>query len=283
MKPNYSLIPRTVKNSLEEDVGAGDITAQLIASDQLAEATIISREKAILCGMEWAQEVYRQVDSRVTLQWHRRDGDTLAADQVIVTLKGPARALLTGERTALNWLQTLSGIATTTRAYVDRLKGTSTQLLDTRKTIPGLRDAEKYAVRIGGGHNHRMGLYDAFLIKENHIAAAGSITAAVKQACALSKKAEGPAPWLEVEVETLEQLQEALSARVERIMLDNFDLPRIYKAVQLTEGRAKLEVSGNVSLSTIRTVAETGVDYISVGALTKNVQAVDLSLRFIGF
>lgn len=270
------IITALVKGALEEDVGTGDLTAQLISADKMAKARIITREPMILCGKNFAMEVFHQVDPTVHLSWEVSDGESAAANQVLFWAKGPARSLLTAERTALNFLQMLSGTATIVHTYVEQLKGTKTQLLDTRKTIPLFRLAQKYAVRCGGGKNHRLGLYDAFLIKENHILAAGSIT----QAIASARRIEPTKP-VEVEVETLDQLQEAISAKADIVMLDNFDLPQMKEAVAITQGRVKLEVSGNVTQATLRTIAETGVDYISVGSLTKHVRAIDLSMRLV--
>jgi nicotinate-nucleotide pyrophosphorylase (carboxylating) len=274
--PDPTYVSQTVSTALREDVGSGDLTAQLIPADRTARATVITREDAVLCGIAWFDEVFRQVDSRVRVTWSARDADRVRADQQLCTLEGPARSLLTGERTALNFLQMLSAAATVTRKYVDTVAGTKCRILDTRKTIPGLRVAQKYAVRCGGGTNHRIGLFDAILVKENHIAAAGSIASAVAESRRLNSKV-----LLEVEVENLAQLREALDARVDRVLLDNFSLDQMREAVKLTSGRTELEASGNISLETLRTVAETGVDFISVGGLTKHVRAVDLSMRFV--
>jgi nicotinate-nucleotide pyrophosphorylase (carboxylating) len=238
---------------------------------------VISREQAILCGTAWFEAVFRQIDNQVQIRWHVQDGETIKPDQLLCDLIGPARALLTGERTALNFLQLLSGTATEVQRYVKAISGTSTRLLDTRKTLPGLRRAQKYAVRCGGGTNHRMGLYDAFLIKENHILAAGTITKAV--AAARHQAAHLP---IEVEVETLEQVREALQAGADSLLLDNFKLPQLREAVTLVQGQIKLEASGGVTLENIRAIAQTGVDFISVGAITKDVRAVDLSMRVLG-
>lgn len=268
----------SVALALAEDIGDGDLTASLIPEDTLAEAVVISREQGVLCGVAWFDEVYRQLDSRTQIRWHARDGDRLRPDQPLCNLSGPARALLSGERTALNFLQLLSGTATHARRHANAVAGTGAVVLDTRKTLPGLRQAQKYAVHCGGCQNHRMGLYDAILIKENHIAAAGSITRAIDTARALS-----PGVTLEVEVESLDELEQALSAKPDIIMLDNFDLDTLRRAVALTSGRAKLEASGNVSLETLRAIAETGVNYVSVGGLTKDVRAIDLSMRFTHF
>jgi len=267
----------SVKLALAEDIGSGDITASLIPERTSAQATVISRETAILSGRPWFEEVFRQLDTRVQIVWHARDGDRIVPDQTLCDLSGPARPLLSGERTALNFLQTLSGTATQTRAYVDAVRGTRAVILDTRKTLPGLRAAQKYAVTCGGGHNHRLGLYDAVLIKENHIAAAGSVTAALAQARA-AVASDVP---VEIEVENLDQLREALNAGATRILLDNFELERLSAAVRETDGRATLEASGGVTLGNIRAVAETGVDFISVGSLTKHLRSIDLSLRFL--
>jgi nicotinate-nucleotide pyrophosphorylase (carboxylating) len=273
--PDPTYVSQAVKAALQEDVGSGDLTAQLIPADRTARATVITREDAVLCGTAWFDEVFRQIDSRVRVTWSARDSDRVRADQQLCSLEGPARSLLTGERTALNFLQMLSATATVTRQYVDAVAGTKCRILDTRKTIPGLRVAQKYAVRCGGGTNHRIGLFDAILVKENHIAAAGSIAAAVAEARRLNSKV-----LLEVEVENLAQLREALDARVDRVLLDNFSLEQMREAVKITNGRTELEASGNVSLETLRPAAETGVDFISVGGLTKHVRAVDLSMRF---
>lgn len=275
--PADAVIQGNVRAALQEDVGSGDLTAALIPAEARAEAAVRCREPAVLCGQAWFDAVFAQLDPQVTVQWQAADGDTLQPDQVLCTLQGPARALLTGERAALNLLQTLSGTATAARRYADAVAGTSTRVLDTRKTIPGLRDAQKYAVRAGGGHNHRLGLYDGILIKENHIVAAGSIGAAVAQARANARS--GAAVAVEVEVENLDQVDEALGAGADILLLDNFDLEGLRAAVSRTQGRAKLEASGNVTLDNIRAIAETGVDFISVGAITKHVHAVDLSMR----
>jgi nicotinate-nucleotide pyrophosphorylase (carboxylating) len=264
-----------VTRALTEDMGGGDVSARLISSEQMMQGRIVARESCVLAGTAWAETAFRRVSNRSLVQWLYSDGDTVPAGSVICTLDGPARALLTAERTALNFLQTLSGTATATRAFVDAISGTMARILDTRKTVPGLRMAQKYAVTCGGGFNHRLGLYDMVLLKENHIMAAGSITAAVQ-----ASRVINPDVPLEVEVETLDQLEEALAADVERILLDNFDLGGLRAAVDLNDGRAKLEASGNVDITTVRDVAETGVDYISIGAITKHVRAVDLSLRF---
>lgn len=279
MPPDPAHVSSTVATALAEDVGAGDLTAQLIPADRAASATVITREDAVLCGTAWFDEVFRQVDARVRVTWSAKDGDRVHANQVLCRLEGPARALLTGERCALNFLQSLSATASVTRQYVDAVSHTRCRILDTRKTIPGLRMAQKYAVRCGGGTNHRIGLFDAILVKENHIAAAGSIAAAVSAARRLNDKV-----LLEVEVENPAELQQALDAKVDRILLDNFSLDDMRTAARITrehrDSGIELEASGNMSLETLRAVAETGVDFISVGGLTKHVRAVDLSMRF---
>ncbi|MGV3345578.1 carboxylating nicotinate-nucleotide diphosphorylase [Enterobacteriaceae bacterium LUAb1] len=273
-------IPVSVTLALREDLGGDvdasrDITATLLPAENRAHARVITRENGIFCGKRWAEEVFIQLGGEVDIHWQIRDGDPITANQTLFELTGPARHILTGERTALNFIQTLSGVATEVRRYVDLLAGTQTRLLDTRKTLPGLRSALKYAVLCGGGSNHRLGLSDAFLIKENHIIACGGI-----------KQAVGKAVWLhpdvpvETEVESLDELQQALDAGTDIIMLDNFTVEQMREAVALTQGRAQLEVSGNVTEATLRRFAETGVDYISVGALTKHVRALDLSMRF---
>ncbi len=269
-------IEETVRWALQEDVGSGDITAQLIPAGEMANARIITREAATIAGAPWVNEVFRQLDPAVEIHWHVQDGDQVAADQALFELSGSARSLLTGERAALNFLQLLSGTATTCQQYADIVAGTGVKLLDTRKTIPGLRSAQKYAVTCGGCHNHRIGLFDAYLIKENHIAACGGITEAVNTA---RKNAPGKA--VEVEVESLAELQQALSAGADIIMLDNFSNAQKVEAVAINQGQAKLEASGNIDKSTLRGVAETGVDYISIGALTKHCVAVDLSMRLV--
>ncbi len=270
-------ISETVRRALTEDVGAGDLTAGLIAADASAEAQVITREDAVLCGTAWFDEVFRQVDNRLRAAWHAGDGDAIHAGQTLCRVTGPARGLLTGERTALNFLQLLSGAATRVRQYVDAVRGTKTIVLDTRKTVPGLRRAQKYAVACGGGQNHRMGLYDAILIKENHIAAAGSIAAAL----AAARRSAPAGVSIEIEVENIGQLREALAAGAERLLLDNFSVADLKSAVAETRGRATLEASGGIDLANIRAFAETGVDFISIGDITKNVRAVDLSLRFV--
>ena len=270
-------IAATVARALAEDIGSGDVTAALIPEQSTARATVISRETAVLSGRPWFDAVFPQLDKRVRIVWQAGDGDTIQPQQTLCELNGPARALLSGERTALNFLQTLSGTATQTRAYVDAVHGTRATILDTRKTLPGLRAAQKYAVTSGGGGNHRLGLYDAVLIKENHIAAAGSVTAALAQA----RAAVATGLPVEIEVENLDQLREALAAGASRILLDNFDLTGLRAAVIETADRAQLEASGNVTLETVRAIAQTGVDFISIGGLTKHVRAIDLSMRFL--
>ena len=267
-------IASTVRRALNEDLGTGDLTARLLPEDAGGAAQVVSRDNAILCGVAWFNEVFRQLDERVRVDWLRGDGDSIEADGAVCTLSGPVRALLSGERTALNFLQLLSGTATVTREYVSLIAHTKTRLLDTRKTLPGLRSAQKYAVSCGGGVNHRMGLYDAILVKENHIRASGSITAALEQAGETHRH-------IEIEVENEAQLIEALDAGAGTVMLDNFSLDQIRSAVQLNDGRARLEISGGVDKSGLRELAETGVDFISVGALTKNVRAVDFSMLLV--
>jgi nicotinate-nucleotide pyrophosphorylase (carboxylating) len=267
-------IEANVRAALSEDIGSGDITAQLIPEDRQARATVITREAAIISGTAWVNEVFRQIDPRVKVEWQVQDGQRAEPNQALFHLEGPARALLSGERSALNFLQCLSGVATRVGHYVELVKGTQVKLLDTRKTLPGLRLAQKYAVTCGGGHNHRIGLYDAFLIKENHIAASGGIAQAIAAAQRIA-----PGKPVEVEVENLEELQQALDAGADIIMLDELSLDDMRTAVSLTNGRAKLEASGGINETTLRTIAETGVDYISIGTLTKDVKAIDLSMR----
>lgn len=273
-------IPQIIAAALREDLGGeidanNDITAQLLPEDQQSHAVVITREAGVFCGKRWVEEVFIQLGGDVDVIWHVKDGDSLVPNQPLFELQGPSRILLTGERTALNFVQTLSGVASLVRSYVDLLEGTQTQLLDTRKTLPGLRTALKYAVLCGGGNNHRLGLSDAFLIKENHIIASGSVRKAVEKAFWLH-----PDVPVEVEVESLEELDDALKAGADIVMLDNFTVDDMREAVKRTNGQARLEVSGNVTKETLRTFAETGVDFISVGALTKHVQALDLSMRF---
>ncbi|MBY4838790.1 carboxylating nicotinate-nucleotide diphosphorylase [Pantoea sp. DY-5] len=273
-------IPEAVARALQEDLGGEvdadrDITALLLPAEKQAVAKVITREAGVFCGKRWVEEVFIQLGNKVTLTWHVEDGQTLVADQLLFELTGPARLLLTAERTALNFVQTLSGVATEVNRYVALLASSETQLLDTRKTLPGLRTALKYAVLCGGGNNHRLGLSDAFLIKENHIIASGSVRNAVEKALWLS-----PDVPVEVEVESLTELQDAIDAGADIIMLDNFSLEMMHEAVALTNKRALLEVSGNVTETTLPQIAQTGVDYVSVGALTKHVHALDLSMRF---
>lgn len=273
-------IPRAVAQALREDLGGevdpnNDITAQLLPPESMSHAVVITRENGIFCGKRWVEEVFIQLGGDVTVTWHVEDGTEVTSNQPLFELNGPARVLLTGERTALNFVQTLSGVASEVHSYIALLEGTKTELLDTRKTLPGLRTALKYAVLCGGGNNHRLGLSDAFLIKENHIIASGSVRQAVEKAFWMH-----PDVPVEVEVESLDELEQALKAGADIIMLDNFTVEQMRQAVALTRGKARLEVSGNVTKETLRTFAETGVDYISVGALTKHVRALDLSMRF---
>ena len=270
-------IESNVRKALSEDVGTGDITAQLIPAERLGHAAVITREPAVISGTAWVDAVFRQLDSRVAVHWQVVDGERVKADRVLFHIEGPARALLSGERAALNFLQTLSGVATRCRHYADLVEGTGVRLLDTRKTLPGLRLAQKYAVTCGGCHNHRIGLYDAFLIKENHIAACGSIANAITSAHQIA-----PGKPVEVEVETLEELQQALTAGADIIMLDNFSVEDMVTAVKMNNSKTKLEASGNVTEETLPVIAETGVDFISIGALTKHCRAVDLSMRITG-
>ncbi|HCT2504783.1 TPA: carboxylating nicotinate-nucleotide diphosphorylase [Aeromonas dhakensis] len=280
-------IRRAVRAALLEDLGdaltaldqpdaSADITAQLIPADRISMARVITREAGVFCGQPWVDEVFTQLGGDVQVEWLVQDGEVLTPNQELFRLHGPARTLLTGERNALNFVQTLSGVATLTARYVAELAGTDCRLLDTRKTLPGLRSAQKYAVTCGGGKNHRIGLYDAYLIKENHILACGGIAQAIAEARRLN-----PGKPVEVEVESLAELAQALAAHADIVMLDNFDVPMMREAVALNQGRAKLEVSGNVTLDTLAEYAATGVDFISVGALTKHVRALDLSMRFI--
>jgi nicotinate-nucleotide pyrophosphorylase (carboxylating) len=274
VSPSSELIQADVERAFAEDIGVGDATAELLPANATASAALTCRENAVMAGIDWFNACFRQLDPQVQIEWAVHDGDRVAAGSVICRMHGKARALVTAERSALNFLQLLSGTATATAAHVAAVAGTDVRVLDTRKTVPGLRLAQKYAVRCGGGHNHRVGLYDAILVKENHIIAAGGIKAAAEAARRLH-----PQLLLEIEVENLDELQQALEAGADRIMLDNFTLPLMREAVGIAKGRAELEISGNVDLSTIGEYASTGVDYISVGALTKHVRAVDLSLR----
>jgi nicotinate-nucleotide pyrophosphorylase (carboxylating) len=261
--------------ALAEDVGSGDLTAALVDSGRRARARVLARESAVICGAAWVEATLRQVEPDMQARWLVREGLRSSADQVVLEIEGSARALLTAERTALNFLQLLSAVATKTAAYVEAVRGTRAQIVDTRKTLPGLRLAQKYAVRVGGGTNHRIGLYDAVLIKENHIAAAGGVT----QVLAAAAQVAAQAAFVEIEVETLDQLEEALAAGARMILLDNMDLATLREAVRINDARAILEISGGVNLETVRALAETGVDRISIGALTKDVKATDFSMR----
>jgi nicotinate-nucleotide pyrophosphorylase (carboxylating) len=272
-------ITRNVAAALAEDIGAGDITGELIPADRIATATVTTRDAMTLAGRPWFDEACRQVDAAIEVTWQYKDGDRVAEGTVLCELRGPARSILTAERSALNFLQLLSATATVTRQYADAIAGTGCRVLDTRKTIPGLRLAQKYAVRCGGGTNHRLGLYDAFLIKENHILSAGGIAAAIEAA-----RTSAPGKPVEIEVETFDELREALAAGAERLLLDNFTTGQLAEAVAINEREgdppAELEASGDMRLDRVAEVAATGVDYISVGALTKHVRAIDLSMRF---
>jgi len=272
---NPAYVEAMVRQALAEDVGSGDVTANLIPAGTHASAQVISRDAGVLCGVAFVDEVFNQLDPALVPHWHFKDGDTIGENDLLFSISGDARAVLTGERTALNFLQLLSGTATRAQQYALSVAGTGVRLLDTRKTIPGLRLAQKYAVHCGGCHNHRIGLYDAYLIKENHIEASGGITNAISAA----RQATPDLP-IEVEVETLDELRLALVAGADRIMLDNFDLDSLREAVKITAGAAELEASGNVSETTLQAIANTGVDYISIGALTKSVTPLDLSMRF---
>ncbi len=267
-------IEANVRRALLEDVGSGDITAQLIPAERLAKATIITRDSCTLSGTAWVDAVFRQLDPRVAVHWQLSDGERAQPNQPLFHLEGPARSLLTGERTALNFLQMLSGVATRAQYFADKVADTRVKLLDTRKTLPGLRLAQKYAVTCGNCHNHRIGLYDAFLIKENHIAACGGIAQAISAAHGIA-----PGKPVEIEVESLGELLEALEAGADIVMLDELSLDDMREAVRLNNGRAKLEASGGINETTLRVIAETGVDYISIGAMTKDIKAVDLSMR----
>lgn len=262
--------------AITEDVGTGDVTGKLVPENEWVKAHVVVRESAVLCGAPWFEGVMKELDARITIEWKYAEGDLMAADSVVCSIEAPARALLTAERPALNFLQLLSGVASATRRYVDVIGGTRAAILDTRKTLPGLRLAQKYAVRVGGGKNQRMALYDGILIKENHIAAAGGVTAAMQAAFALNAGVP-----IQIEVENLDELQEALAAGSTSILLDNFDLDTMRTAVTLTAGRAILEASGGVNMDSVRSIAETGVDRISIGSLTKDVKATDYSLRII--
>jgi len=276
MSLSPDLIAAQVRAALEEDVGAGDLTAALLPETDRLSVQLICREAAVLCGRPWFDQCFLQLDPSVAIDWLVGEGDEIAADQLLCRIEGNARALLTGERTALNYLQTLSGTATLAHRYAQTVSGTGVRILDTRKTLPGLRLQQKYAVRCGGCYNHRFGLYDAILIKENHIAAAGSVRAALQAA-----QRHSPGVEIEVEVESLTQLEEALAAGARNVLLDNFPLQRLREAVVLNAGRARLEASGGIGLEGVRAIAETGVDDISVGGLTKHLRAVDFSLRFL--
>ena len=286
-KPTVPLPPRAaieklVGDALREDIGGGDLTAALIDESTVATGHLLCRETAVLCGAAWFDQAFLQVDQKVAIDWLHHDGELLDAGAVVCEIKGPARAIVSAERTAINLLQTLSGTATTVRRYAHAVAATNARITDTRKTIPGMRLAQKYAVTVGGGCNHRIGLFDQILIKENHIAAAGSVADALRRARAVTAgnaALHGHPPPVEIEVESLEQLQQALDAGATRIMLDNFAPETMRKGVALARGRAELEASGNVSLERLREIAETGVDYISIGALTKHLKAIDFSLR----
>ncbi len=270
-----SVIEENVFNALKEDVGEGDITAELIPRDNISLATVISREACVFCGLDWFEETYRQIDEEILIDWCVDDGDHIGAEQIICTISGSSQNIVTGERTALNFVQTLSATATLSARYAEKVADTETKILDTRKTIPGLRLAQKYAVSCGGCENHRLGLFDAFLIKENHINACDGISNAVSEA-----RFRNPDLKVEVEVETMDELQQALDAGADRVLLDNFDLKTLQQAVKTCQGKIISEASGNIALDSIHAVAETGVDYISTGALTKDIKAIDLSMRF---
>jgi nicotinate-nucleotide pyrophosphorylase (carboxylating) len=271
-----SEIREDVARALAEDIGTGDVTASLVPLTEYAHAQVVTREPAVLCGTAWFEQCFHQIDPEVRIRWNARDGDRLAGGQIVCDIEGRARSLLTAERSSLNFLQTLSAVSTKTRAFVDVVAGTKAAILDTRKTLPGLRYALKYAVRCGSGTNHRMGLYDGVLIKENHIASAGGIGRVLEQARKIA-----PNVPTEIEVENIDQLKEAIAAGAKLILLDNFDLAGLREAVSVTAGRAALEASGGVNLETVRAIAETGVNRISIGSLTKDIRAVDLSMRFV--
>jgi len=270
-----SVIEENVFNALKEDIGEGDITAELIPHDNISLATVISREPCVFCGLDWFEESYRQIDEEILIDWCVDDGEYIEAEQIICTISGSSQNIVTGERTALNFLQTLSATATLSARYAEKIAGTETKILDTRKTIPGLRLAQKYAVSCGGCENHRLGLFDAFLIKENHINACDGITNAVNEA-----RFHNPDLQVEVEVENMDELQQALDAGADRVLLDNFDIETLQQAVKTCKGKIICEASGNITLDNIHAVANTGVDYISTGALTKDIKAIDLSMRF---
>jgi nicotinate-nucleotide pyrophosphorylase (carboxylating) len=277
--PPIKNIHQQVSAALHEDIGQGDITAHLIQPATMLEATVICRDFSVICGIPWFNEVFNQLDPSVSIKWFVSDGDTVQPQHKLCHIQGNARAILTGERSALNFLQTLSATATRTFRYVEKIKHTNTRLLDTRKTIPLLRDAQKYAVVCGQGHNHRIGLYDGILIKENHIAAAGSISAVIRQAKKLTSTLANK-PIIEIEVENLDEVQQALDAGADQLLLDNFSIEQIQQAVLLNNNKAYLEASGNITLNNIQQYAEQGIHYISIGDLTKNIQAIDLSMRF---
>jgi len=270
-----SIIEENVFNALKEDIGEGDITAELIPHDSISLATVISREDCVFCGIDWVEETYRQIDEQVLIDWSIEDGDEVEANQIICTLSGSSQSIVSGERAALNFAQTLSATATLSARYAKKLEGTNTKVLDTRKTIPGLRMAQKYAVSCGGCENHRMGLFDAYLIKENHINACDGIKNAVEKA-----RFANPDINVEVEVENLDELQQAIDAGANRVLIDNFDIETLQTAITICQGKVTSEASGNITLENIREVAETGVEYISTGALTKDIKAIDLSMRF---
>ncbi len=270
-----SIINENVFNALKEDIGEGDITAELIPSENFSLATVISREDCVFCGIDWFEETYRQIDPQVLIDWAVEDGDKIEANQILCTLSGSSQSIVSGERTALNFAQTLSATATLSARYAKKLEGTNTKVLDTRKTIPGLRMAQKYAVSCGGCENHRIGLFDAYLIKENHINACDGIKNAVEKA-----HFSNPDINIEVEVENLDELQQAIDAGANRVLIDNFDIKTLKTAITICQGKVVSEASGNITLDNIREVAETGVEYISTGALTKDVKAIDLSMRF---
>lgn len=270
-----SIIEENVFNALKEDIGSGDITAELIPQDNVSLATVITRENCVFCGLSWFEECYRQIDDEILIDWFVEDGDELDAGQTICTISGSSQKILSGERAALNFIQTLSATATLSKKFADKIKGLSTRILDTRKTIPGLRMAQKYAVSCGGCENHRIGLFDAFLIKENHILACGGIEKAVNEARFYNRDLS-----VEVEVENLDELQQAIDAGSDRVLLDNFDIDNLEQAVSLCSGTVSCEASGNISLDNVKEIAATGVDYISTGAMTKDIKAIDLSMRF---
>ncbi|MBW7903429.1 MAG: carboxylating nicotinate-nucleotide diphosphorylase [Rhodocyclaceae bacterium] len=278
--PPAEEIERNVDAALTEDIGAGDLTAGLVPAGRRGSAAVVAREDAVLCGTAWFDRVFARLDPSVSIRWHARDGERVAADQLLCEIEGEARALLSAERSALNFLQLLSGVATKARQYADVVAGTRAKVVDTRKTLPGLRLAQKYAVKCGGGDNHRIGLFDAILIKENHILAAGGIAPALAAAQAAAAASGGACKFVQIEVENLDELRQALAAGAEMILLDNMSLTDMRAAVQTAAGRAVLEASGGVGLDALRAIAETGVDRISIGGLTKDVRALDLSMRF---